>query len=368
MFTLKSKPVKGFSSHTNITKFLFSVLLAGSMSVTTANAAQINAVPVLNGHDSSQQMTSYISRFGQSSDYILSGDFDKAIPLLEEAVEADPINVFAVYNLGYSYLEMAEHTSSSLEADEFLEKAEGSLIRAQNFNPQLDVVYFKLGKIALMKGDSEQALYYYKIGAENLPQNAAMQFNLGRIYDQQGNIGKALTHYEKAIVLDPEFKYSYNNAGLLYEAQGEFKKAEKAYDTALTVDPEYNYARLNLGNLYALQEDFEKAEALYLEALSYEPDNTWAHLYLANVYFMGEKFEEAIPHYQSAVEGQPDNANAYYLMAVAYSKINQYDKALEASSNYLSIDPNGKFSTEMHTMVTNLKLKQFGISLHKETP
>lgn len=364
-------PSTGITSQRILIRAIVIGLIASSLSgllSTQALAMSTSNAPAINGDDSSKQMSHYIRRFGESSDYIKSGEFSKAIPLLEEAVEADPINVFAVYNLGYSYLELAENTSSSIEADEYLEKAEGSLVRAQNFNPQLDVVYFKLGKIALIKGDTEQALDYYKTGTEYLPDSAAMQFNLGRIYDQDGNIGKALKHYEKAIALDPNFKYSYNNAGLLYEAQGEFDKARKSYETALQVDTNYNYARLNLGNLYALQENYEKAEEMYLEALSYEPNNTWAHLYLANVYFISEKFEQAIPHYQATINSQPDNANAYYLMAVAYSKTNQVDKALEAGGSYLSIDPNGKFSTEMQAMITNLKLKQFGISLHKEAP
>lgn len=294
--------------------------------------------------------------------------YAEAIPYLREAVEKDPVNLFVNYSLGLCYLEVAKQLSENSDdvpnADKrvqaLLSNAEFYFNRSLDLNDELSVVYFKLGKIALMQNDQKKAIDAYQNGLAIDPENAALEFNIARVFDQQENAPKAIEHYNRAITLEPGFIYAYNNLGLIYEAQKNYKAAEKVYREALKQDKTYNFARLNLGNLYAETERYQDAKAIYLEALKYEPDNSWAHLYLGNLFFMDADYATASVHYQAAIKSNPGYTMAYYLLAVSLSKQEKVDEALSASLNYMNRDPYGKYADQMKQMIVSLKLRKTG--------
>ena len=327
-------------------------------SFSAPEAKTLKHLALRTAHKNTVSSLAELDRMRQGSDHMAAGDYASAIALWTKAVEKDPVNIVVTYNLAYAYYQMAMQTRDRAEALRLLDESEAAFQRVQTLNPELDVVYFKLGKIALVKGDDMQAAAYYRLGLQYDPGNAALQFNLARVYDQLQDYGNAITHYEKAIALDPEFKYAYNNLGLIHELRGSKAAAEKAYLAALKQDPAYNFARLNLGNLYADMDRLPEAKKLYLEALKLEPDNAYAHLYLGNAYFMTAEFDEAVRHYRISITRKPDNASAYYLLAISLSKLNRADEAMAAGMQYMALDPNGRFADEIQDLIISLKLQQ----------
>lgn len=289
---------------------------------------------------------------------ISAGDYAMAIPMLKNALEKDSINIFALYNLGFCYQELAKQTHNKTQQQNFFSSAEYYLERVQSLSPDLDTIYFKLGKLALQQGKYDAARHYYEEGMAMFPENASFAFNLARVYDQEKNAYQAIKYYRKAITLQPDFIFAYNNLGLLLEQQKDYDEAEVIYKKALNADFTYNYARLNLGNLYAEQGKNTEAKALFKEALELEPDNGWAELYLANVYFQDDDYISASAHYEKALAINPDYAPAYYLYAVSLMKLDKVDDALQAGQRYIKLDPEGVFAPDVHRLIVALQFRK----------
>ncbi|MGE0200300.1 MAG: tetratricopeptide repeat protein [Candidatus Melainabacteria bacterium] len=294
----------------------------------------------------------------QSTMILEAGDFARAIPYLKQAVERNPINVYAQFNLGECYMEVARRTEDKARARQLLHLAENAFQIVQQLNPDIDIIYFKLGKVALMAEDFENARGYYAGGARLFRDNPAFAFNLGRVYDQEGKLDQAIEQYRAAIAIDPGFIYAYNNLGLLYEQRKQYREAEGAYAAALKYDPTYNFARLNLGNLLAEQDKMDQAVKMYEDVLTVEPHNAWAHLYMGNAFFKQGNYKRAVESYNRSIQDNPSYATTYYLLAVSLSKLDRMEEAMAAGLNYMTLEPDGAFSTEVQNLISTLRYFQ----------
>ncbi|MBX2861086.1 MAG: tetratricopeptide repeat protein [Vampirovibrio sp.] len=296
-----------------------------------------------------------------SSALMENRQFVEAIPYLEAAREKGPTNLFATYNLGLCYYELAKASNNNpVEKTEYLIKAEAMFLRLQSLNPQISDSYFKLGKIAIQTNQMEDALSYYKIGLKLEPHNALLHFNIGWVYDQTENYDRALYHYSQAVNYDDKLSYAYNNMGLIHQERNEDKKAEIAYKKALNIDEQYNFARMNLGNLYSRLNRLSEAKAEFQKAVALEPENAWAKLYLGNVYFKQQDYENAVKFYQASIERNPGYVTTYYLMTLTLYKLDRKDDAMNFGLSYLSLDPDGNYSQEVKEIILSLKIQQAG--------
>lgn len=293
----------------------------------------------------------------QASDHIRKGDYSRAEAELTEATEKNPVNLLALYHLGCLHLDQAKRMNGAEQAAH-LESARDAFERVSALNENLALVYFKLGKIALMQNDLEGAKRYYRAGLRVEPSNAALFFNLARVYDQNNEKGQAIAYYRKTLALEPTFVFAYNNLGLLLEDKKDYRGAEKAYRRAIRLNPQYHLVHLNLANLYAATRHYTKAERLYTEVIRQEPRNEWGYYYQGNLSLRQGRYAQAVNAYEKVLALNPNHATAYYLMAVALSRLNRLDEALQAGLNYMRIAPSGEYAAEMKNLILSVKLSQ----------
>jgi tetratricopeptide (TPR) repeat protein len=294
----------------------------------------------------------------QGADEVRQGNDAAALPYLIKSLEQNPTNLITLFHLGNSYLELAKQADIPAQRMMFLQQAQQNFERVLDLNAELTLAYFKMGKIALMVNDLENAKRYYELGLQEDPKNAALVFNLARVYDQANDKDKAMALYRQAIQLDPQFVYAYNNLALLYEDKKDWKSAAKYYKEALHQDAGYTLSHINLGNLYASSGRYSAAEKELNQAIAQEPDNEWAIFYLGNVYMKQSKYGPAVEMYRKAIALNPGHTSVYYLMAVALSRLNRMDDALQASLQYMQREPEGEFSKEMKSLIMSVKLSQ----------
>lgn len=296
----------------------------------------------------------------QASKHLQQGQTNEALNQFVETVEINPANILALYHLGNIYLDLAKQSEEPQQQAVFLEQAQQAFDRIVDLNSDLTLVYFKLGKLALMKNDIENAKKYYRMGLETEPGNAALIFNLARVYDQNNEKSQAIFYYQKTIEVDPHFTYAYNNLALMYEETKSYRNAEKAYRQALKMDRSYNLARLNLGNLYATMERYRDAQKQFAVALAQDPGNEWIYFYLGNMHLRMNAYEKAVQDYEKTLTLNPKHANSYYLMAIALTKLNRLDEALQAGLHYVQLEPNGDYAKEMKRLILTAKLTHSG--------
>ncbi|MBY0403903.1 MAG: tetratricopeptide repeat protein [Cyanobacteria bacterium] len=342
-----------FIAHSLFAAVLSATYMTGLIPVSEASKIDSNIYPKQNPMVMLEHSEFYDLQV--AIQYIEKKAYSKALPLLKRAREKAPTNILVLYHLGTSYLEMAK-TASSLETKEaYLASAKEVFNRVESINPDLDWVYYKLGKIALMENKPAKAEEIYKAGLKIDPNNAGLYFNLAGLYDQNDDTDQAIFYYQQAILKDPDFVFAYNNIGLLLEKKHQWDEAERAYQLVLKYDPQYHFAKINLGNLYAEKGKVDEAQALYLEVLTQNPDDSWAHLYLGNVYLKKGMTEKAALSYKRSTETNPSYAPAYYLLAMSLEKANRYEEALGAAETYLKLSPNGAFRKEVTALLGTLK-------------
>ena len=345
-----------------LTILLVSLMTLGILPYNSADAFP-QIAPSIPHYDSQQIIahTSEMPSLDRASRLMNNQRYEEALLLLNHAIDRNPTSLVAVYNHGVCHFELAKNSTQPEKTLKHLAAAEESFMRAQTLNPRIIVIYYKLGKIALVQKQYEKARKQYQNALDVEPDNAVTHFNIAGVYDEEQRFNQAIVHYKKAIELDKDFIYAYNNLGLIYEAVKLPKEAESVYKKALERQESYNYARLNLGNLYAEQGKLDAAEKMYQQALKYEPENAWAHLYLGNIYFQNDEYEKAAASYRQSIERNPQYSTTYYLHAVSLSRLKRYDEALLSSLKYLNLEPHGRFSQQVLALILDLKLHQAGV-------
>lgn len=136
--------------------------------------------------------------------------YSESMTVLQEAIQKDPQNYRANYELAFLYVIMKEYDKSL----SLLKKIENST----NTN---DRYYQMLGTIYDYKGMPEKAISTYLKGLSKFPDSGRLHVELGMMYHKSNNIEKALESYEKGILADPTFPSNYFYAGLVLMGSSE---------------------------------------------------------------------------------------------------------------------------------------------------
>jgi len=213
----------------------------------------------------------------------------KASSYLRQAIELDPTQPEAVFNLGVMCLELSILTRARLELKEcatLLDEAESRFEQVLTMAPDWVVAQNNLGGVAF-----ERAWLLY----QQDPLEAEAQF------------AKAEAHGRKVIAMKPDWPDAHNSLGnSIYERGGLVRKripeaarplyreAEKHYRRALEIDPKCAAAERFLGRLLYTWTGYYRDYDV--------PDRD--HPNQLELYIQAEK------HYRRSLELQPDDAEA----------------------------------------------------------
>ena len=156
------------------------------------------------------------NRLQQALDLCNKNEFDKALPLLEEAVKDNPLDSEA-------WRVMAQiHWNHMHEPD----KAYDELIESLRCEPKNIWALVLMGNLLTKeKNDVEHAQQYYEKVLEYYPDNAIAINNIGATFMEQKDYEGALPYMEKALAIDDSYANSYYGLGLCYYKLGKLKEA-----------------------------------------------------------------------------------------------------------------------------------------------
>ncbi len=208
------------------------------------------------------------------------GRYQGAIPLYQQALQANPKATEALAGWGYALLELGQEAEAR---DKFL--------AVLALNPKDAAAQVNLGVACYRTGDIDRAIQSYQAALTISPRLANAHFNLGMAQSHRGDLEAAIASYQTAISLRPRFREAQNNLGLLYEALGDLDRAEQAFRVALgkpvpgSREPEAGYAlaHYNLGRLYEKRAAYDAALREFQTAVRQQPNFPEAYLNLGNV-------------------------------------------------------------------------------------
>lgn len=167
--------------------------------------------------------------------YYNQGLYDLAIEQYEKALEIDPTNPEAHYNMGYAYIRQGRHN----EALEEFKKVVSLNPYDSEAHSNLGLAYYNLGMI-------EDAIGQYKKAVELDPTDAVAHFNLGYALSGKGRYLEAIEEFKKSIELDPYSSDAHYSLALVYIAKERWEKAKQELEKTLSLESNHPTAGKDL--------------------------------------------------------------------------------------------------------------------------
>lgn len=285
-----------------------------------------------------------ISCGGDSSEALLekakanvaSGDLNSAVIQLKSAIQKEPGNAEARFQLGNLYLEGGQYESAekelrrSLEAGFAQERIMPLLARALNgqgeFKRMLDEIPQpaggRPGEVELLVaraiahlglGQKEEAQRGLEQALAIAPKNADAHLAQARLALANRNLDAAFRAIDTALGHDPRHTDSWLLKGDLLRSAGQNKAAAAAYQSALKSDPHLVDARLALAHIAIAENRLADARKEVDIVLKAAPKNMQARYTQALIDFREKKIEAARDHLADVLKLAPDHPPAILL-------------------------------------------------------
>ena len=261
-------------------------------------------------------------------------DFAAAEPLLKKALDKDPNNYQALFDLGF-VLNGLTRTEESISA------------YRKSVTAKSDVFESNLNLGLMLARSSNPEAEEFLRAATNLTPTNHVEEGRARAWLALAHLAEnkkpeeALQDYRKAAELIPKDPEPHLFAGALFEQQKQFSDAEAEYKQALPLDPRSSEAAVALANIYMKSNRLAEAEPLLRRlAVEQRPQDEAVHLQLARVLDAENKKEDAIAELQIALKLAPSDVDAQREIAGLYASAGKNDLAEASYRNLLAAQPN----------------------------
>ncbi len=126
-----------------------------------------------------------------------TGQYEDAVPYLEQAVEASPAHIDAWYNLALAYQRLDR-----------LSEAGDILKRLANSFPSEHTYRYSLGAVLRDREEYKDALEQFKKALEGDPRYAQARYALALTYEDLGKYKQARREWQKYLEMDPDSTWS----------------------------------------------------------------------------------------------------------------------------------------------------------------
>ncbi len=325
-------------------------------------------------------MATYSCKSKETMSAILHNDqgtYDKAIEQAKLAIEKNPNDADAHFELGRSYSftgDMAGayrefQAAAQLDPKKVADAETGiksnwakhfnagiSEFQAENLagaahefelttesDPRQVKGWLNLAKVyaALAMGDSTYTPREYAavdtlmaMTKDDSEDYASVLALTGHVMVKRGMKDEALKIFEKLLLDDPANYEEVESAGNYYLATKEWENGaaflQMAVDARKKTDSEDFESYYNLGVAYFNSKDCPKMIEAYLSAYDIDPENRQGNYSLLLSYYTCEMYDDAILQGQKYTEKWPDDPNGWNLLSRSYGKKGMKIKAEEA--------------------------------------
>jgi tetratricopeptide (TPR) repeat protein len=243
--------------------------------------------------------------------YFNTGDFDRAIPLLEKVYHTMKDDPVVAAHLGLAYLQQEKDDQALVMLSHWVELEPNSA----------DALYFK-GKAAMyVAANSFSQL------TKAAPDSYRMLQLRAEMLRQQNLTPAAITEYKKAIAEKPDAAGLHYALGTLYRESGRLDEALAEFQEELRISPNDAMTDYLIGDIQLQHNELDDAQKYLSQALSAQPGLIEAKLDLAKTYHRQGKLDEAVKMLQAVVAAEPDDPDAHYLLFGLYKERGQSAEA-----------------------------------------
>jgi tetratricopeptide (TPR) repeat protein len=268
-----------------------------------------------------EQGRGYLLHFSSST----PEDADRAINLLEKAIQKDANFALAYANLGYAYVTKFSSTKDVT----WLNKARQNCNQAIALNDKLAPAHLTLGLIQKATGDLEGAIHEYEQALQLDPTDDETLNRLSLAYDEAGKLLQAEALLKDALKRAPGSWVHHNDLGYFYYRHADYAQAEPLFRIATELAPDNPLGFYNLGGVYLAEGKYKDAETILSKAINIKPTaGAYSNLALARQY-QGH-YEDAAAMFEKAAQLRPTDDRLWLNLGTAYQLAGNQSKAAEA--------------------------------------
>lgn len=169
----------------------------------------------------------------QGLSYYQQGNYQQAVSQFTQAVQTDPQNADAIYNLAAAYHQQAKQTN---DQNAWLQ-AERLYNQSLDFSPNNVECYRSLAVLLVETNRSDKALTLVKNWAIRYPTDSAARVELARMYEELGDDQTAATYLSQALQINPNDARALAALGKMREESGDTAQAIANYQRAYQLNP-----------------------------------------------------------------------------------------------------------------------------------
>jgi tetratricopeptide (TPR) repeat protein len=292
-----------------------------------------------------------------------AGHTDKAIVLLEKAIEIDPDSSYLHRELATIFLQNKEEAKALEVLDELLAKHPDDIkglilyggiqqFRKQNdaairvyekvigIDPSQEKIYSLLGGLYLEGNQLDSSQRVLEKLVEKFPKSYAGHFLLGRVYLAKGKPALAEKAFRRSSEADPESLDPLFELLKLAREQGRREEVLRLNHEILNRDPENSRAFLDLA-LYYRQVGMKSESEEILKRLGERSRNEFeVILQVVQVYIDEKRFDDALYLINGMLKAAPDSSDLHHLKGFSLFGLK---KNAEALPEFRQVTPESRF-------------------------
>ncbi len=242
----------------------------------------------------------------QASEALEKDDFEAAIPHLEAAVEEDPGNTNARFNLAYAYQATGEDADAIQQYRRIAEEQPDLVAARQN-----------LATLLMRAGNHAEAVGEFEAVAAARPDDFAVRLMLAAALRESGAPEASTTAYRQALDLDESSLDALLGLAGALEELGRLSDAVAFYLRAAAIDPDLEDALPEIAGRLEQSGARQDAVALYRRFARSRPDNADVQEHVGILLLEDGNLRAAAASLERAVAIAP-NAARHAALAEAY--------------------------------------------------
>ena len=267
-----------------------------------------------------------------------TGQREASLGLLQEVLNSDPQNPYALYLAGAFYFQSNRP-----------EEALKDLRRAAAAGLDLEKLHFYMGRIYARDAVTfEQAIKAFHRADRSDGVSSELKKELGLVYYRTGRYQEALEELEEAVQLQPEYPQAFHIMAQVYQRVNRLEEAGRALARYQELAQQQSVRERNLrrgqisyqeGLAQLSEKRLDEASKSFQESLELLPEKDASYYALANIHYLRQECAQAMELVGRAIEGNPLIADYYILLAECRDKEGDILSAVESMQKALLLSP-----------------------------
>ncbi len=236
------------------------------------------------------------ARFKLGILFFALGNFSKAVPVFEKAIEFDPDNIDIYEYLGVCFNNIGEFERAINAFEYFLDRKPDHL----QSRLKLEITYHNIEMW-------DKAISICKEILQKVPNYADVHFSLGCAYLGSGEASKAVLSFKNALRINPQYRDARIKLGITLAYLGNLDAALSHISQMVDDFPEYADLSYFLGIVYAGRDEIPRAMDCFRQAIAINHSFREARIKLGMILCKVGKFSDALSEFEKAQELDPED-------------------------------------------------------------